>query len=120
MYLFYFSGGTVRLPRLIGPSKAKELIFTGRVLNSVEALEIGMIDYSVKQNADGDAAYQKSLQLASEMLARGPVALKMAKKSISKGIEVRIGYFDHNCKVIRIHIISNFLQRYSLNETSSN
>ena len=84
------SGGTVRLPRLVGPSKAKELIFTGKALNSSEAQEIGMVDYSVEQNANGDAAYERSLELASEMLERGPVALKMAKKSINKGIEVRI------------------------------
>ena len=84
------SGGTVRLPRLIGPSKAKELIFTGKALNSSEAQEIGMVDYSVEQNTKGEAAYERSLQLASEMLERGPVALKMAKKSINKGIEVKI------------------------------
>lgn len=86
--IFYLLGGTVRLPRLIGVSKAKELIYTGRVLNSVQAAEIGLADYSVEQNENGDAAYVRAMELAQEMQSQGPVALRMAKKSISKGIEV--------------------------------
>lgn len=81
------AGGTVRLPRLVGPSKAKELIFTGKVLNSVAAAEIGLVDYSVEQNGNGDAAFVRAMELASEMLSQGPIALRMAKKSINKGIE---------------------------------
>jgi len=81
------AGGTVRLPRLIGVSKAKELIYTGRVLNSAQAAEIGLADYSVEQNENGDAAYVRAMELAQEMQSQGPVALRMAKKSISKGIE---------------------------------
>jgi len=81
------AGGTVRLPRLIGPSKAKELIFTGKVLNSAAAAEIGLVDYSVEQNETGDAAFVRAMELAEEMQSQGPVALRMAKKSINKGIE---------------------------------
>lgn len=77
-------GGTQRLPRLIGPSKAKELIFTARVVNGTEAEEIGLVNYVVEQNA----AYQKALGLASEILPQGPIALKMAKNAINRGIEV--------------------------------
>jgi len=84
------AGGTVRLPRIIGPSKAKELIFTGRTLNSADAENVGLVDYSVDQNDNGDAAYQRALQLAEQILPQGPVALKMAKKCINKGIEVDI------------------------------
>lgn len=77
-------GGTQRLPRLIGPSKAKELIFTARVVDGTEAEEIGLVNYVVEQNE----AYQKALELASEILPQGPIALKMAKNAINRGIEV--------------------------------
>ena len=85
-----FLGGTVRLPRLIGESKAKELIFTGRALNHKQAAEIGLADYAVEQNENGDAAFVRAMELAEEMQSQGPVALRMAKKSISKGIEVNL------------------------------
>jgi len=84
------AGGTVRLPRLVGVSKAKELIYTGKVLGSVDAHAIGLVDYSVDQNEDGDAAYQRSLELAKEIIGQGPVALRMAKKSINTGIEANL------------------------------
>ena len=56
------------------------MIYTGKALNSIDAAAIGMVDYAVEQNDDGDAAYLRSLKLASEMLTQGPIALKMAKK----------------------------------------
>jgi len=82
------AGGTVRLPRLVGVSKAKELIFTGRVLNSTQAADISLVEYSVDQNDNGDAAFVRAMELAGEMQSQGPVALRAAKKSISRGIEV--------------------------------
>jgi len=84
------AGGTVRLPRLIGIAKAKELIFTGKILGSVDAATIGLVDYSVDQNEDGDAAYLKGLELAEQIIGQGPIALRMAKQSINQGIEVEI------------------------------
>ena len=84
------AGGTVRLPRLIGIAKAKELIFTGKILGSVDAATIGLVDYSVDQNEDGDAAYRKGLELAEQIIGQGPIALRMAKQSINQGIEVEI------------------------------
>ena len=82
------SGGTQRLPRLIGVSKAKEMIFTGKMISGVEAEEIGLADYAVKQNENGDAAYQRALVLAEEILPGGPVAVRMAKLSINRGMQV--------------------------------
>jgi len=108
--VFIVLGGTVRLPRLIGESKAKELIFTGRVLNNKQAAEIGLADYAVEQNENGDAAFVRAMELADEMQSQGPVALRMAKKSISKGIEVRFvkkTYFR-----INIYFLSKVMKIY--------
>ena len=88
--LLFNSGGTQRLPRLVGLSKAKEMIFTGKMISGTEAAEIGLADYAVEQNEAGDAAYKRALMLAEEILPRGPVAVKMAKLAINKGIQVSL------------------------------
>jgi len=81
-------GGTQRLPRVIGPARARELIYTARVLKGQEAADLGLVNHCVEQNSDGDAAYQRSLQLAREILPNGPVGVAMAKVAINKGSEV--------------------------------
>lgn len=83
-------GGTQRLPRVVGQAKARELIYTARVLRGQEAADIGLVNHCVEQNEAGDAAYQRSLALAQEILPNGPVGVKMAKLAINKGIEVDI------------------------------
>ncbi len=78
------AGGTQRLPRLVGPSRAKELIFTGRFVDAEEALRIGLVDRVVAP----DEVYEAALELARQ-LARGPAyALRAAKESIDRGLEV--------------------------------
>ncbi|XP_058022834.1 methylglutaconyl-CoA hydratase, mitochondrial isoform X3 [Ahaetulla prasina] len=62
------AGGTQRLPRTIGVSLAKELIFSARVLDGEEAKSIGLISHVVEQNEAGDAAYRRALALAREFL----------------------------------------------------
>jgi len=79
-------GGTQRLPRLIGIAKAKELIFTGRVLDGIDAAKIGLVEHVVEQNSTKDAAYQRSVKLAEEILPQGPIAVKMAKLAIDWGM----------------------------------
>lgn len=61
------AGGTQRLPRLIGVAKAKELIFTGRILDGNQAKDIGLVNLSVKQNDEGNAAYKSAIELAQEI-----------------------------------------------------
>uniref|UniRef100_A0A2I3G3B1 AU RNA binding methylglutaconyl-CoA hydratase n=1 Tax=Nomascus leucogenys TaxID=61853 RepID=A0A2I3G3B1_NOMLE len=61
-------GGTQRLPRAIGMSLAKELIFSARVLDGQEAKAVGLISHVLEQNQEGDAAYRKALDLAREFL----------------------------------------------------
>ncbi|KAL3274375.1 hypothetical protein HHI36_015773 [Cryptolaemus montrouzieri] len=81
------AGGTQRLPRLISPAKAKELIYTARVIDGSKAEELGIVNNVVDQNTTGDAAYSKSLDLCEEIVQNGPVALKMAKAAINRGLE---------------------------------
>jgi len=83
-------GGTQNLPRIVGPAIAKELIFTGRAVSGVEAKEIGLVNHFVEQVAEGDAAYHKSVDLAAQIVTQGPIALRMAKAAINRGLSVDI------------------------------
>ena len=78
------AGGTQRLPRLIGRSKAKELIFTGRRIGSEAAAALGLVDHAVPAGQ----ALEKALQIAREILPNGPVALRAAKAAVNRGLEV--------------------------------
>lgn len=82
------AGGTQRLPRILNPAVAKELIFTARQITGIQAKEMGIVNYAVAQNEAGDAAYQKALSLAMEIIPNGPVGVRMAKKAIDKGLQV--------------------------------
>ncbi|XP_017786888.1 PREDICTED: methylglutaconyl-CoA hydratase, mitochondrial [Nicrophorus vespilloides] len=82
------AGGSQRLPRLINPAVAKELIYTARIFDGKEAKELGVVNHAVEQNEEGDAAYVKSLDIAREILPNGPVGVKMAKAAINQGLEV--------------------------------
>nr|CAD7404011.1 unnamed protein product [Timema cristinae]CAD7434920.1 unnamed protein product [Timema monikensis] len=85
------AGGTQRLPRIVGPAVAKELIFTGRIMDGEESWNLGVVNHVVEQNKEGDAAFQKALEIAREIVPNGPVGVRMAKLAISKGLEVDIG-----------------------------
>lgn len=82
------AGGTQRLPRLVGPSVAKELIFSARVLDGAQAAALGLVSRDVAQNQLGDAAFLSALELAREIRTQAPVALRMAKMAIDRGAEV--------------------------------
>ncbi|KAF7244510.1 Enoyl-CoA hydratase domain-containing protein 2, mitochondrial [Varanus komodoensis] len=88
--LFPGAGGTQRLPRCIGTGLAKELIFTGRQIDGQEAFSIGLVNHTVPQNKEGDAAYKRALALAEEIVPRAPIAVKMGKVAINRGSEVDI------------------------------
>ncbi|CAL9591355.1 enoyl-CoA hydratase/isomerase family protein [Streptomyces sp. enrichment culture] len=80
------AGGTQRLSRLVGPSKAKDLIFTGRQVRAEEALAIGLVDRVVP----AAEVYEQAHAWAAR-LAKGPaIALRAAKEAIDTGLETDI------------------------------
>jgi enoyl-CoA hydratase/carnithine racemase len=77
------AGGTQRLPRLIGPAKAKDLIFTGRFADAAEALAIGLADKVVPD----DQVYAAAREMAASYAAGPAIALAAAKQAIDLGLE---------------------------------
>jgi len=75
------AGGTQRLPRLIGPAKAKDLIYSGRVIGAAEALDIGLVDQVV---ADGDV-FAAAQRMAGRFVGAPMLALRAAKRAIDVG-----------------------------------
>ena len=77
------AGGTQRLARLVGPARAKELVFTGRTVGAEEALRIGLVDRVVP----AAETYPAALALAAELAAGPAFALRAAKAAIDRGLE---------------------------------
>ncbi len=78
------AGGTQRLSRLIGPARAKDLIFTGRFVEAAEALSIGLVNQVVAP----DDVLTEAENLARQLAAGPPYALRAAKEAIDRGLEV--------------------------------
>jgi enoyl-CoA hydratase len=78
------SGGTQRLPRLIGPSKAKQLVFTGQVIDAQTALRIGLVDVVVPP----DQLMSEARKIACAMVEKPRIALALAKKAMNQGLNV--------------------------------
>jgi len=78
------SGGTQRLPRVVGPARAKELILTGRIIAADEAQRIGLV------NEVGPAGQARSRAdaIAEDIAARGPLAVREAKRLIDAALDV--------------------------------
>ena len=76
------SGGTWILPRLLGWSKAAELIFTGRTLSGAESLELGLVSYLV----DADQVLARTREIATEIVANAPLAVQASKRMMRMGM----------------------------------
>ncbi|THH12216.1 hypothetical protein EW145_g136 [Phellinidium pouzarii] len=81
------AGGTQRAVRLLGLSKAKELVFTGKLLTALEAKDIGLVDYVSKT---GTTALDRAVELAKEMASKAPLALKAAKQAVSMAPDLEL------------------------------
>ena len=78
------AGGTQRLSRLVGPARAKDLVFTGRYIGADEALALGAVDHVVP---DADV-YGRAVELATRFVAGPAVALRAAKQAVDQGLEL--------------------------------
>jgi enoyl-CoA hydratase/carnithine racemase len=78
------AGGTQRLSRLVGPSKAKDIIFTGRFVKADEALAIGLVDRVVA----ADQVYAEAVAWAQQFAGAASYAVRAAKEAIDRGLEV--------------------------------
>ncbi len=78
------AGGTQRLSRLVGPSRAKDIIFTGRFVKADEALRIGLADKVVP----ADQVYDEAVAWAGQFSQAATYAVRAAKESIDRGLEV--------------------------------
>lgn len=80
------AGGTQRLTRALGKSKAMELVLTGRYLSAREAEQLGLVARVVPV----EVYLAEALKLANEIAARPPVAVRLAKEAINKAFETSL------------------------------
>ncbi|MEJ2657292.1 MAG: enoyl-CoA hydratase-related protein [Desulfobacterales bacterium] len=77
-------GGTQRLPRVIGKNRAKEMIFTGKMIPAAEALDIGLANKVCPQ----EQLMDEVLKVAGTIVSKGKVSLRAAKQAINSGMDV--------------------------------
>jgi enoyl-CoA hydratase len=82
--IFPGGGATQRLQRLVGVGRAKEMIFTGDILDAREAERIGLLNkvFPVKE------LMEKTMEIAKKIATKGPLALKLAKMAMNMGMEI--------------------------------
>jgi enoyl-CoA hydratase/carnithine racemase len=78
------AGGTQRLSRLVGPSRAKDIIFSGRFVKADEALAIGLVD----RLFPADRVYDEAVAWAAQFAKAATYAVRAAKEAIDRGLEV--------------------------------
>ena len=80
------AGGTQRLPRLIGPERALDLIMTGRRIDAREAERIGLVSRVVTQ----DELRDEASRIAQTIASNGPLAVRAAKAAVWRGLDVSL------------------------------
>ena len=84
--LFPGAGGTQRLPRLVGPSKAKEIMFSGDPINAEEALKIGLVNKVVPH----EEVLSSSKEYANTLASRAGSAVKLIKDAVNRGMKMTL------------------------------
>jgi enoyl-CoA hydratase/carnithine racemase len=95
------AGGTQRLPRLVGPARAKDLIFSGRFADAAECLAIGLVDELVPP----DEVYAAARRRVERYVGGPAYALRAAKEAVDRGIEVDL---DTGLEIERIQFAALF------------
>ena len=95
------AGGTQRLPRLVGPARAKDIVFTGRFVGAAEALAIGLVDKVVPDQE----VYPAALALVARYASGPAIALRAAKQAIDEGLEVDL---DTGLEIERLNFAGLF------------
>lgn len=80
------AGGTQRLPRAVGVARAKELTLTGRIVDAREAERIGLVSRVVPAGQ----ALAAATEIAAEIAARGPIAVREVKRLIDRSVDLDI------------------------------
>lgn len=79
-------GGTQRLPRLVGLAKAKELIFTGDMIDAQQAVNIGLVN----KVTTVEKLFDEGMAMAEKIVSKGQVAVRYSKEAINSGMQVDI------------------------------
>lgn len=98
------AGGTQRLARLVGPAKAKDLVFSGRFVDAAEALAIGLVDQVVAL----DDVYDAARAMVQRYVGGPSYALRAAKEAIDNGLDVDL---DTGLEIERMQFASLFATR---------
>jgi enoyl-CoA hydratase len=83
---FPWDGGTQRLPRLVGPAWANDLILTSRIIDAPQAKSIGLVN----RVTDSEKLLEETFQLAENIASGGPIAARYAKEAIIKGMDLSL------------------------------
>ncbi len=79
-------GGTTRLTRLIGPAKAKRLIFLSEIITGTQAQQLGLVDWLATKETG--TALDLALEIANQIAANGPLAVRTSKRLINESLDV--------------------------------
>jgi enoyl-CoA hydratase len=85
--LFPGFGGTQRLSRLIGKNRAKELIYTARIISAEQAMQLGIAN----RVCAPDALMEEARETAKEIMKKGPIGVELAKRVINQGSDLDLG-----------------------------
>ncbi|MDS1272026.1 enoyl-CoA hydratase-related protein [Lipingzhangella sp. LS1_29] len=104
------AGGTQRLSRLVGPARAKDLVFSGRMVDAAEAANMGLVDRVVdveesQAAPDEDPVYTAAVQLVARYSDGPAVALRAAKQAIDSGLETDL---ETGLEIERLHFAGLF------------